>query len=161
IAFVRNLGAPAIDAPMRGNAENGRQVFFGKGGCAQCHAIAGRGGFLGPDLTDAGASRTMSQLRESLLEPNKRIAEGYQAVTAQTRDGRSIEGIAKNHDNYSIQILDTSGKLHLLARDDLEKLDLRDRSLMPADLGRKLNATEVEDVLAYLSRQSLRPREKK
>jgi cytochrome c oxidase cbb3-type subunit 3 len=160
-AFVRSLSAPAIDTVTPGNPKAGRQIFFGKGGCSKCHAIAGEGGFLGPDLTDAGAARTLSQLRESLLEPNKRIAEGFEAVTVTMRDGTRLRGIAKNHDNYSIQLLDPDGKLHLLARADTGKIEIGERSLMPDDFARRLSAEETTDVLAFLSRQSLRPRENK
>lgn len=161
VAFVRSLGAPAIDTAVPGDREAGGRIFFGKGGCSKCHAIAGRGGFLGPDLTEAGANRSLSQLRESLLEPNKRIAEGFESVTVTMRDGSRIEGIAKNHDNYSIQLLDSGGKLHLLARADTDKIELGARSLMPDDFARRLSAEETRDVLAFLSRQAVRPREKK
>ena len=34
------------------------------------------------------------------------------------RDGRQIQGVAKNYNNYSVQILDSSGRLHLLHRAD-------------------------------------------
>jgi putative heme-binding domain-containing protein len=161
VAFVRSLAAPAIDTVVPGNPEAGRRIFFGKGGCAQCHAIAGRGGFLGPDLTDAGTTRSLSQLRESLLDPNKRIVEGFEAVTVTMRDRTRLRGIAKNHDNYSIQLLDSDGKLHLLARADTTKVEIGERSLMPDDFARRLSAEETRDVLAFLSRQAVRPRENK
>jgi len=161
IAFVRSLGALAIDSGAPGNPEVGRGIFFGKGECSSCHAIAGEGRFFGPDLTDAGVTRTIGQLRESILTPGKRIADGFRGVTVLTRSGRRIGGVAKNYDNYSVQILDSSGKLHLLARGEIEKLDFREGSLMPDDYGSRLSAKEVEDVLAYLSRQSARPREKR
>jgi putative heme-binding domain-containing protein len=161
VAFVRSLGAPAIDTVVPGNLEAGRRIFFGKGECAKCHAIGGRGGFLGPDLTDAGVTRSLNQLRESLLEPNKRIAEGFEAVSVTMRDGTHLRGIAKNHDNYSIQLLDSAGKLHLVARADTGKIEISERSLMPDDFARRLTAEETRDVLAFLSRQAVRQREKK
>src|SRR5262249_23367239 len=104
VVFVRSLSAPAIDFPPAGNLNAGRESFFGWGGCARGHAMEGRGGFLGPDLTDAGASNSLSQLRESLLDPNKRIADGFEGAVVTLRDGRRIEGIAKNRDKYSVQI---------------------------------------------------------
>ncbi len=77
------------------------------------------------------------------------------------RDGTRLRGIAKNHDNYSIQLLDQEGKLHLFARADADKIEIGRRSLMPDDFARRLSAEQTRDVLAFLSRQSLRPREKK
>jgi quinoprotein glucose dehydrogenase len=105
--------------------------------------------------------RSLSQLRESLLEPNKRIAEGFEAITVTMRDGTRLKGIAKNRDNYSIQLLDVGGKLHLIARADADKVELGGRSLMPDDFARRLSEEETRDVLAFLSHQSVRPREKK
>ena len=155
VAFLRSLSAPAIDAPPPGDPASGREIFFGKGGCAQCHAIHGQGGFLGPDLTDIGANRTLSQLRQAILEPAKRKVEGFQAVTVTLRDGRRLEGIAKNHDNYSLQVLDTSGRLHLLSLADTTKVEFRQHSLMPDDYARRLTAGETGDLLSFLSRQGL------
>lgn len=159
MAFVRSLGAPAVDAHVPGSLEAGQAIFFGKGRCSNCHSIRGQGGWIGPDLTNAGEARTLGQLRESLLEPSKRIAEGFEGVSLTTRDGKHIEGVAKNHDNYSIQVLDRQGKLHLLASADLAKLEIRQSSLMPADYSRQLSATEIQDVLAFLSRQTTRRRQ--
>jgi putative heme-binding domain-containing protein len=161
MVFVRSLSAPAIDIPAAGNADAGREIFFGSGGCAKCHAIAGHGGFIGPDLTDAGASNSLSQLRESLLDPNKRIADGFEGAVVTLRDGGRIEGIAKNHDKYSVQILDSAGKLHLLDRADVSKVEIRDRSLMPNDFGQRLSEEQTRNLLAFLSKQSIRPRVKK
>jgi putative heme-binding domain-containing protein len=153
VSFLRNLSAPAIDAAAPGDPQAGRDIFFGKAGCTHCHAIRGNGGFLGPDLTDIGASRTLSQLRAALLEPNKRRIEGFEPVIVTMADGRRFEGIARNHDNYSIQVLDTSGRLQLLSVADTAKIELR-RSLMPDDFARRLSPEEIRDLLAFLSRQA-------
>src|SRR5262249_53509965 len=37
-------------------------------------------------------------------------------VVATTRDGREIRGLRKNEDTFSVQIVDASGRLHLLDR---------------------------------------------
>lgn len=37
----------------RGQSEEGRRIFAGKGMCVACHGTEGRGTALGPDLTDA------------------------------------------------------------------------------------------------------------
>jgi putative heme-binding domain-containing protein len=160
MAFVRSLSAPAIETTVAGDPAAGRRIFFGKGGCSTCHAIRGEGGRLGPDLSDAGVSRTLGQLRESLLDPGKRIAEGFQGVSIITHDGRSLEGVARNWDNYSVQMLDRAGQLHLFDRRDLVKFVLLPGSLMPAGLTQRLSADEIEALLAFLSRQSVRESEK-
>jgi putative heme-binding domain-containing protein len=157
VAFVRNLSAPANESKLPGDPDAGAAIFFGKGGCDRCHMIRGRGGFLGPDLTDAGALHTVPQLREALLKPNARIADGYQGVTATMQDGAKISGVARNDDDYSIQILDSKGDLHLLSKSNLRDVLFQKNSLMPGDYGSRLTTDEISNVLAFLSRQSVRP----
>ena len=153
-AFVRSLTVPAIAAQVTGDPERGRQAFFGTGRCATCHMILGRGGYPGPDLSNIGAERTAPQLRESVMKPSARIAEGYRSVTALLKSGRTVQGVAKNHNNYSVQILDNSGKLHLLSREEIAKLDLMEASMMPA----VSDANEALHLVAFLARQSARPK---
>jgi cytochrome c oxidase cbb3-type subunit 3 len=156
VAFARSLSAPALASRPPGDVQAGRELFFGKGGCSTCHMIRGEGGFPGPDLSDIGATRTLEQLREALLDPNARPAEDFRGVTVVTRDGRRVEGVAKYHGNYEIQILDAKGKLHLFSTKDLQEIAFRDKSLMPDDYGRRLTPHQIDDLLAFLSRQSVR-----
>ena len=48
ITYLRDLTAVAFDSTSPGNVESGRQLFFGKANCANCHTIRGRGGYPGP-----------------------------------------------------------------------------------------------------------------
>jgi cytochrome c oxidase cbb3-type subunit III len=157
VAFVRDLSAAASESQVAGDPEAGAKIFFGKGGCGGCHMLRGAGGFLGPDLTDIGARRTFPQLRESLLKPSARIVEGFEGVTVTSEDGSQTKGVARNNNNYSIQILDAKGELHLLAKDKVREVVFRKSSLMPEDYGQRLSSSEIANVLAFLSRQSVRP----
>lgn len=150
-AFVKSLTAPAIAQPPAGDAERGRALFASR--CANCHRILGRGGDLGPDLSNAGAERTLHQLRESITQPSNRIAPGFSRVVATLTSGRVIEGLAKNHNNYSLQLLDRAGKLHLISRTELKSVGFGDGSLMPAFT----DAAALPDLLAFLATQSVRP----
>src|SRR5688572_15397002 len=101
-AFVRSLTAPAIITQVPGDPKRGREVFFGAGKCSTCHMILGEGGYPGPDLSNIGAQRTVPQLRESVLKPSARIADGYRGVSAVLKSGAKVQGVAKNHNNYSV-----------------------------------------------------------
>jgi cytochrome c oxidase cbb3-type subunit III len=156
VAFVRSLTAPAAESKVPGDAQAGAAVFAAKG-CAACHQVNGRGGKLGPDLSNAGAMRSLPQLREAILEPDADGAFGYRAVTAVLADGRTLEGVARNRTNYSLQLQDAAGRLHLLEMGKIRELTLAKGSPMPKDFASKLSKQELENLLAYLSRQTLRP----
>jgi len=157
VAFVRSLSLPAIESVIAGDVQAGRDIFFrGKDGCAACHMIRGIGGFPGPDLSDIGTARTVAQLRNALLRPSAYIRPGFRAVNAITRDGQEIQGVAKCSTNYSLDILDARGELHMLSTRDLKAVNFHDKSLMPDDYSSRLTPKDVEDLLAFLSRQSIR-----
>jgi putative heme-binding domain-containing protein len=153
-SFVRSLTARAFDTQVAGDPERGRKTFFGAGRCSTCHMIRSQGGHPGPDLSNIGAERTVAQLRESVTKPSARIVDGYRSVIAVLQSGQVIRGIAKNSNNYSVQILDTAGKPHLLSRDEIVKLDLQDASLMPP----VSDPEETLHLIAFLAQQATRPR---
>jgi cytochrome c oxidase cbb3-type subunit 3 len=155
-AYVRSLSAPAIQMKPPGDPESGRSIFLGKGGCMECHTIHGQGGHLGPGLTDAGARLSLAQLREAVLDPNRRISTGYQPAEVQLRDGRKLKGVAKNYNNYSLQLLDAEGKLHLLQAGDWREVRFPEKSWMPENIAARLTPDELKDLVAFLSRQSSR-----
>lgn len=154
VAYIRSLRATAIDAAVAGNAARGRQVFDGKGRCRECHMLQGRGGLIGPDLSNVAAERSFRFLEEALTKPKQNIPQGYQPVRLVTREGRRIRGVLKNEHNFSLQLLDSEGRLHLLARDEVREIEYENQSLMPADYDKVLTAPELRDLLAFLSRQA-------
>ena len=167
VAFVRSLNSPAINLHVPGNIAAGRALFFRKAECSGCHMIHGDGGFLGPDLTDIGATRRLDQLRQSLLGTQQRASTkgdlygdplaGYRPVILKTADGTTVEGIAKHSSNYSVEVLDKDGKLHLLHGDAIKQAEFEKKSWMPDDYAQRLSPEEIRDLLAFLSRQSVRP----
>src|SRR5437588_11280676 len=52
IAFVGALRDPVAGHPADGDFSAGARFFTGSGTCIQCHMISGKGGSLGPDLTN-------------------------------------------------------------------------------------------------------------
>src|SRR5262249_15136850 len=145
VAFVRSLASGGGDLKITGNAERGREVYWGRGGCGACHMVAGQGGTLGPDLTRIGAQRSPVSLRESIATPSSSIATGYQGVRV-TRGGRTVTGIRRNEDNFSIQVYDGE-RYHSFQKSEIDRLEVLSDSLMPAAA---LAPGEIDDVVAYL-----------
>ncbi|MBI3665682.1 MAG: PQQ-dependent dehydrogenase, methanol/ethanol family [Acidobacteria bacterium] len=151
VAYLRALGAPAAKNPAPGDQAAGERFFFGTGNCASCHMVRGRGGLVGPDLSNLGAERTLGEIQKALRAPNRRPGPGYQVVSLRLRDGRTIRGLAKNESNYDLQLQDLEGRFHLFRREDITELAREERSLMkPVEA----DAGAMRDLLAYLSRLS-------
>ncbi len=157
IAFLRSETSPAVEGRPGGDSKAGEQIFWDKAKCGGCHAIQGRGGRIGPDLTNIGALRTRTQLRDAVLAPDLNPVQGYQSATVLLKDGTALRGVARNRTNYSLQLQDKDGNLHLLQMDRIREITISKHSIMPNDYGQRLGAQELQNVLAYLSRQSIRP----
>jgi putative heme-binding domain-containing protein len=160
-AFVRSLTAPAIDVLPAGDPVAGEALYRGKGGCINCHRILGRGGMMGPDLSNIGAMRSAEKLREAIVDPDADGFRNYKGITVVTKDGRTIQGVARNRTNYSVQVIDQKGNVHLLQTADLREMKLSEHSPMPGDYKQKLTGQEITDLVAYLARQTIRPPEAK
>ena len=156
VTYVRALNAPAFESKVPGDAAAGDALFWGKAGCARCHSIRGRGGLLGPDLSTIGLTRTVAQIRESIVKPDERVTEGYRGVTVVLAAGGKISGVARDHTNYSIQVLDAKGNLHSIDMRNVKELEFPRGSLMPGDFEMRLSRKEIEDLIAYVSRQVVR-----
>ncbi len=160
VAYIRSLRATASEAFVPGDVAQGEKVFWSKGRCSECHMIRGRGGIVGPDLSNIGGEQPLSVLRDSLTKAKPQIPRGYQPVEVVTADGRRLSGIAKNDNNFSLQLLDNQGRLELFTRDELREVAYGKRSLMPSDFETTLTPAELQDLLAFLSRQAIQGSER-
>jgi putative heme-binding domain-containing protein len=149
VAFLRREGNPGAASPLPGNPARGKELFFGKAVCADCHMVKGRGGFLASDLSGYGRGHSPSDIRDAVVHPKP--ASRSQSISATTRDGREWRGIARNEDNFSIQVQDRQGNFHLLQKSDLVELKRETRSLMPDDYSSRLKQTELDDLVSYLA----------
>lgn len=159
VAFIHALIGPAAENPTTGDVASGEAIFWGsKVGCSNCHAIRGKGGKIGPDLTNIGGQRPLAVIKKAIVNPSDKLYYlGNESVTAKLKNGEAVRGVAKNRDVYSIQIIDRAGKLHLLTMNDIAELEILQRSPMPGDYAERLTADELENLLAFLARQTLRP----
>lgn len=154
VAYIHSLRATAADVEVPGDAAAGHAIFHGKGDCVKCHMIGGRGGILGPDLSKIGGQRKLNDLRAALTVSQAVPPRGYQPVKIITKAGARIEGVAKNENNFSIQVLGRDDKLHLLLHDEIREIRREEISLMPVDAAKRLSPAEFQNLLAFLARQT-------
>jgi cytochrome c oxidase cbb3-type subunit III len=159
---VKNAGAIA------GNPAHGKELFYGSPGCSTCHMIAGKGGRLAPELTTAGAARSVDYLKESVRQPNKRLAEGiseamkefsqeYETVSVVTQDGKAFQGVVLNEDSFTVQMMDVREQLHSFDKSQLKSFQKTRTSLMPVYDTETLSEKDLDDLVSYLLKVSTEP----
>jgi len=150
VAYIRTLQGAAANVKLPGNSERGKEIFFKKGSCSDCHMVHGQGGFFASDLSGYAAGRSQESVRDAIVSPNRDLDPRRRTVVAMLTNGSSLEGLARNEDNFSLQLLTPDGAVHLLSKSSLASLAYRDQSPMPADYGVKLSAAELDDLVNFL-----------
>src|SRR5215467_8016492 len=149
IAYLRNMNTFDPASVKAGDARRGQAIFDGKGRCASCHRVNGRGPRTAPDLSDIGALRSPGSLQRSLVDPSSQMMPINRPVRAVTKDGKVITGRRLNEDTYSVQLVDDQERLVSLAKGDLREFTILKTSPMPS-VKDTLSASEQADVIAYL-----------
>ena len=149
VAYVRSLSERATPATPPGDASHGEQLARAKG-CTGCHLIRGEGGAKGPDLSLIGSQRSVEYLRDSILNPDDKVAKEYWVAKVIAKDGKSYTGFVMNQDTYTVQILDFSRGLTSISRSDFKDFGIDRGSVMPSYNG-KLSDSELNDIVAYLA----------
>ncbi len=151
IAHLRLLqGKSAADA-ARGDPARGKDLFFGKAGCSTCHQIASPGEFVARDLAGFAHEHPGDQIRDAILRPG---GEPQEAATAVARNGRKFSGTVRNEDNASLQLQSADGSFYLLMKSSLVSLQRKAGDPMPADYGKRLSTTELDDLVSYILREA-------
>jgi cytochrome c oxidase cbb3-type subunit III len=150
MAYLRILQGENEDLSVPGDAQRGKSLFFGEAGCAKCHMINGAGGFLGADLSSYASKASIEDIRSAITDPNKDLDPQARTVLVTTREGRKLTGIARNEDNFSLQLQSLNGTFHLLVKSDLANLEYQPKSLMPSDYGSVLSPADLNDLVSYL-----------
>lgn len=160
-AFLKGPAPGAFDADEfrrkalaeTGEVALGQKLFADLNGlaCVKCHAVGGKGGAVGPDLTGLAGKYTLEEIATSILYPSAKIASGYESVIVATKDGRVITGVVKADTTSGLELEDAEAKRVRLPLDDIEERRSGDVSIMPNGLAEGLKPKDFADLLAYLS----------
>ncbi|MCG3197625.1 MAG: hypothetical protein GHCLOJNM_02113 [bacterium] len=148
---VEEMKALLAEIAEKGDPEKGEAVFRRADlSCLQCHAIAGGGGQVAPDLAGIGVSSQPDYLVDSILAPGKAVREGYAAQLIETIDGASYHGTLLRETENEVVLRDQVEDEIPISKDDIE--NRRDTgSLMPNGLADLLTRSELVDLVRFLS----------
>ncbi len=139
----------ATRAMQQGDAARGALVYQRpEMGCVGCHAIAGVGGKVGPDLSTIGASAPLDYIVESLLTPGAAVKEGYTALLVVTDDGRQHLGLPVSETETELVLRDAKGQEIRLTKATIEERTSAG-SMMPAGLTDPLPPGDLLDLIRF------------
>lgn len=145
-----------------GDPRRGMNLFVQKAevSCLRCHAFNRRGqkfgGEVGPDLSDVGLRLKREEILESIVAPNKKIAQGFETVVLSTAEGKTIVGVFKSENDKDIHVMTPEGNLIVVAKSDIDERK-RGESAMPSDTISKLSKSELRDLVEFLSTLKRKP----
>jgi cytochrome c oxidase cbb3-type subunit III len=150
IGVLRTLQGRAEGRDLPGDAVRGESIFFGSVGCSNCHTLSGKGGFLGPDLSSYGTNSSAAAIRDAITRRERIEPPGYHSASLTTPRGDKLDGLIRNEDNFSIQLLTKDGTFHFFQKSDLQKVEHLGHSIMPSDYGDRLSSDQLNDLVSYI-----------
>ena len=147
--------APPVPTPppfrlTGGDRDRGEILFHGdRAKCSGCHRVSGKGGSVGPDLSNLD-HRGIEDLYRDIAEPSASIHPDFNAYTVALKDGRVLAGIVRAEGAEKIRVTDSDAKMAEIPRSEIEELRPSGTSIMPVGLVGAIGEQETRDILAYL-----------
>jgi putative heme-binding domain-containing protein len=126
---------------------------FLKANCHQCHAVAGHGVNLGPDLCNVSERFKGEKLLKQILEPSAEIPDQYRVQRLALSDGRAVTGVVVKQEagEYHVvaNLLTPTAVTRVAVKDVDERVPSK-TSPMPEGLLNVLTRGEVLDLVSFL-----------
>ena len=157
-SFVKNWKLSDFDGKLDGgiqgrNRDIGARIFT-DATCAQCHALGGKGGRVGPELDEVFKRHkedALSVLRE-IIDPSHKIDPKYASHSVLTLDGQVYSGVIVAEDEKSISLLSNPDqpKPTVIQRKEIDEMVQSSKSIMPAALMDQFTMDEIFELFAYI-----------
>ncbi|MGI8964547.1 MAG: HEAT repeat domain-containing protein, partial [Limisphaerales bacterium] len=140
------------EVQTEGDAARGEKIFRrAELNCFQCHAIAGAGGQVGPDLSAVGSGSTVDYLIESLLFPSKILKDGFETIEVITKDDEYFLGVKVRENKNGLALKDAARGEIVIPLPQIKEKQSKPVSLMPSGLANDLTHEEFLDLVRFLS----------
>ncbi len=155
LPWARPAGASASDDPAAhpelagGDWHRGRELFHSeKAQCGKCHVVRGRGGWIGPDLSNLVHRDYTSVLRD-ITQPSFAINPDHQAYSVVLDDGRVLTGMVQPRGD-NLRIGDIKGVETEISKASVEQMRPAMLSIMPEGLPQAIGREGMRDLLTFL-----------
>jgi quinoprotein glucose dehydrogenase len=135
-----------------GDAAAGDHIFRERAdvSCIRCHTLHRQGGIVGPVLDGIGGKQSREYLLESIVDPNAKIAAGFESVILKFKDGRTLTGVVKREDERSMMLVDADNSRNRVNKSEIVTRE-RGVSAMPEDIVRALSKRDLRDLVEFLA----------
>ncbi|MEO7300424.1 MAG: hypothetical protein ABI042_17805 [Verrucomicrobiota bacterium] len=141
-------------AAAQGDAKIGAKIFETVG-CAKCHTVLKSETPKGPLLGDITARYTRSEILESILRPSAKIAQGFESITIDTKEGDSFDGFIVRESGDEVELRNLNGAT-VIPKKNIALRKTRTVSIMPEGMVDSLSPQDLGCLLEYL--QSVLPK---
>jgi putative membrane-bound dehydrogenase-like protein len=117
--------------------------------CYMCHQVDGTGVDFGPSLTGWGRSQPPAVIAESLINPSKDIAHGFDGMQLTTKDGLTIQGMILT-DGDIVIIRSLGGQTQYVPKKRIAKREKMTRSMMLSAAQLGLTPQDIADLIAHM-----------
>ncbi|QDU92587.1 DUF7133 domain-containing protein [Lignipirellula cremea] len=133
----------------QGDPAAGQQLFRAQS-CIHCHTYANGQQPKGPHLVDIGKRYSPAELIESIVEPSKKIAQGFDTWAFALESGKVYAGFVVQESAETVLIRQADGLSRELLQDDIEERVKQEVSMMPKGIVGNLTPQQLADLVAYL-----------
>jgi putative heme-binding domain-containing protein len=159
VAGSGHVGRKVAEIPMpevtqaamsgKGDTIAGERLYTSQG-CIACHSVDPKAEQKGPYLGASGAKFTRDYLIESILDPNKVVAQGFQTSLLRMKDGTVKMGFVTAEADGVVELRDIAGQVSKVKRTDVSEETHLPNSMMPPGLAGNLTVEEFTSLIEYL-----------
>ncbi|MEZ6063027.1 MAG: ThuA domain-containing protein [Planctomycetaceae bacterium] len=131
-----------------GDVALGKEMFIKH--CSKCHMHGTEGKTIGPNLTGM-AVHPKAELLTHIIDPSRSVEGNFRMYTVVTIDGLVIGGMMTAETRTSVSLIDTEGKEHQIAREDIDELVASRKSVMPDGFEKQMTKNELGNLLEFLT----------
>ncbi len=138
---------PALS--LKGDPSHGAATFVKL--CLPCHAIAGKGNRVGPDLSGI-VTRPREAVLVDILDPSRQVTPDFIGYTVTTIQGETESGLISAETPNSITLRRPAQADETILRSNITGLRADSKSLMPDGLEQGLTMQDMADLLEFLQK---------
>ena len=153
VATLKPEEAIAQAFEMKGDAGLGEAVYI-RAACATCHTTSMDQAQKGPYLGNIANTYRRKDLAESIINPNKSIAQGFATNLITLKDKNALMGFITKEGADEVRIRDVAAKEHTIAKSKIAGRKTLPTSMMPPALMNNFTVKEFASLLDYLEQLS-------